>query len=164
MSEMFEERATGKYIMTHIFCDGEEMSPSEVVELLNTLHQQNQELKFQLEECTNNKLYSRRKLEEENEQLRQSIDSMISKATEISNRNVLLHEEIGRQTRLNKELQQKLDWICEQTGYDGAKFKHIEELKEKIREKEEDEQLYANEIVKLNKEVKDNQFLRLGND
>ena len=73
MSEMFEERATGKYIMTHIFCDGEEMSPSEVVELLNTLHQQNQELKFQLEECTNNKLYSRRKLEEENEQLRQQL-------------------------------------------------------------------------------------------
>ena len=100
----------------------------------------------------------------ENEQLRQSIDSMIEKATEISNRNVLLHEEIGRQTRLNKELQQKLDWICEQTGYDGAKFKHIEKLKEKLREKEEDEKLYANEIVKLNKEVKDNQFLRLGND
>ena len=65
-------------------------------------------------------------LNDENEQLRQSIEHMISKATEISNRNVLLHEEIGRQTRLNKELQQKLDWICEQTGYDGAKFHHLE--------------------------------------
>ena len=65
-------------------------------------------------------------LADENEQLRQSIEHMISKATEISNRNVLLHEEIGRQTRLNKELQQKLDWICEQTGYDGAKFHHLE--------------------------------------
>ena len=106
-----------------------------------------------------------KELEKENEQLRQTIDSMIKEATEISNRNVLLHEEIGRQTRLNKELQQKLDWICEQTGYDGAKFKHIEELKEKLKEKEEDEKLYANEIVKLNKEAKEVlNFKTLGGD
>ena len=77
-------------------------------------------------------------LVDENEQLRQTIE-----------------HEIGRQTRLNKELQQKLDWITEQTGYDGAKFRHIEELKEKLREKEEDEQLYAQEIVKLKKELQE---------
>ena len=105
------------------------------------------------------------KLNDDNRELRQSIAHMISKATEISNRNVLLHEEIGRQTRLNKELQDKIDWLCEQTGYDGAKFHHIEELKEKLREKEEDEQLYANEIVKLNKEAKEVlNFKTLGGD
>ena len=35
MSKMFEERVSGKYIMTHIYRDGEEMTPSEVVGLLN---------------------------------------------------------------------------------------------------------------------------------
>lgn len=39
-----------------------------------------------------------------------------------------------------------------------------EQLRQQLKEKEEDERLYANEIVKLNKEVKDNQFLKLGND
>lgn len=58
-------------------------------------------------------------LSEENEQLRQSIDHMIETATEISNRNVLLHEEIGRQTRKNKELQQKIDYLCEKYEYKG---------------------------------------------
>ena len=73
-------------------------------------------------------------LVDENKQLRQSIDHMIEKATEISNRNVLLHEEIGRLTR-------------------------------KLREKEEDERLYANEIVKLNKEAKEVlNFKTLGGD
>ena len=39
-----------------------------------------------------------------------------------------------------------------------------EQLRQQLQEKQEEEKLYANEIVKLNKEVKDNQFLRLGND
>lgn len=39
-----------------------------------------------------------------------------------------------------------------------------EQLRQTIIEMRQDEQLYAREIVKLNKEVKDNQFLRLGND
>lgn len=72
------------------------------------------------------------KLAEENEQLRQSIDSMIETSAEISNRNVLLHEQLG-ETQFNhkqcekkvKELEQKLDWICEQTGFDGVKFHYI---------------------------------------
>ena len=38
------------------------------------------------------------------------------------------------------------------------------ELRHELQKKQEEERLYANEIVKLNKEVKDNQFLRLGND
>ena len=41
----------------------------------------------------------------------------------------------------------------------------INELKAKLKEKEEDEQLYANEIVKLNKEAKEVlDFKSLGGD
>lgn len=42
---MFEERATGNYILTHIFYDGEEMTPSEVVNLLNELYEENEKLR-----------------------------------------------------------------------------------------------------------------------
>ena len=48
-------------------------SQHSVCRLLNHLHHENHSLKFQLDECANNKLYSRRKLEEENEQLRQQL-------------------------------------------------------------------------------------------
>ena len=102
-----------------------------------------------------------KELEDENRELLQSIEHMIEKATEISNRNILLHEEIGNLTRKNKELQQKIDYLCEQTGYDGTKFHYIEELKEKLKEKEEDERLYAEEILKL-REI--NEFNELGGD
>ena len=54
--------------------DRKHLTLEEVVELLNTLHQENQDLKFQLDECANNKLYSRRKLEEENEQLKNKLN------------------------------------------------------------------------------------------
>jgi len=43
---------------------------TEVVEQLNEFHDENQLLKFQLGECRNNKLFSRRQLEKENEQLK----------------------------------------------------------------------------------------------
>ena len=48
-------------------------SKHSVCRLLNHLHHENHSLKFQLDECANNKLYSRRKLEEENKQLRQQV-------------------------------------------------------------------------------------------
>ena len=53
--------------------NGNRLFLNDVVELLNDLHQENHSLKFQLDECANNKLYSRRKLEEENKQLRQQV-------------------------------------------------------------------------------------------
>ena len=40
-----------------------------IVDLLNNLHEENRSLKFQLDECRNHKLFSRRELEKENEQL-----------------------------------------------------------------------------------------------
>ena len=104
--------------------------------LLNTLHQENQQWKEKLSNALdiarlNQKdvmefLAKNRKLREENEQLRKSIEHMISKATEISNRNVQLHEQLGStQFQLQKEkaktmeLQMKIDYLCEKYGYKG---------------------------------------------
>jgi len=41
--------------------------------LLNELHEENKKLKFQLKECREHKLYSRRKLEEENNELKKKL-------------------------------------------------------------------------------------------
>jgi len=95
----------------HCFYDGDEpLDDKEVVGLLNTLHQENLSLKFELDECANNKLYSRRKLEEENEQLRQQLqeykenwDDMVELATKTSLRNIELDEQIGRLQKLNDD-------------------------------------------------------------
>ena len=60
----------------------------------------------------------------------------------------------------------KLQDLCGQSDYENAKLRQeIKELKAQLREKEEDEQLYANEIVKLNKEAKEVlDFKSLGGD
>ena len=42
----------------------------DIVKLLNELHEENRSLKFQLDECQNHKLFSRRELEKENEKLK----------------------------------------------------------------------------------------------
>ena len=54
----------------------EDMSDQQVVDTLNELHEENQSLKFQLGECRNNKLFSRRQLEKENEQLKQELQEI----------------------------------------------------------------------------------------
>ena len=61
----------------------------------------------------------------------------------------------------NEQLRNDLD-----DSYDANATLEAEilKLRQQIQEMQQDEKLYANEIVKLNKEVKDNQFLRLGND
>ena len=54
-----------------------------LVDLLNNLQKENEQLKFQLDECSNNKLYSRRELEKENGQLKQTLkDSYINEICE----------------------------------------------------------------------------------
>ena len=42
----------------------------EMIDMLNELHEENRSLKFQLDECQNHKLFSRRELEKENEKLK----------------------------------------------------------------------------------------------
>lgn len=64
----------------------------EVVELLNELHKENQSLKFQLDECQNHKLYSRRELEKENEQLKKDVEYWKQVASQYNNElNVFEH-------------------------------------------------------------------------
>ena len=54
-----------------VYDNDELIGMKKIVELLNELHEENQSLKFQLDECRNNKLFSRRQLEKEKEQLKQ---------------------------------------------------------------------------------------------
>ena len=60
----------------------------------------------------------------------------------------------------------KLQDLCGKSDYENVKLRQeIKELKAQLREKEEDERLYANEIVKLNKEAKEVlDFKSLGGD
>ena len=71
----------------------------------------------------------------------------------------------GRAEKFEKELKQKKIYI-KRLEYKVQKFKEEnEQLQAQLREKEEDEQLYANEIVKLNKEAKEVlDFKSLGGD
>ena len=57
-----------------------------------------------------------------------------------------------------------VDCLNKQQATISALKEENEQLRQELQKKQEEEKLYANEIVKLNKEVKDNQFLRLGND
>ena len=60
----------------------------------------------------------------------------------------------------------KLQDLCGESDSENAKLRiENKKLKAKLKEKEEDEQLYANEIVKLNKEAKEVlDFKSLGGD
>ena len=60
----------------------------------------------------------------------------------------------------------KLQDLCGESDSENAKLRiENKKLKAKLKEKEEDERLYANEIVKLNKEAKEVlDFKSLGGD
>lgn len=60
----------------------------------------------------------------------------------------------------------RLQDLCGESDSENAKLRiENKKLKAKLREKEEDERLYANEIVKLNKEAKEVlEFKSLGGD
>ena len=61
---------------------------------------------------------------------------------------------------------EQLQDLCGESDGENAKLRiENKKLKAKLKEKEEDEQLYANEIVKLNKEAKEVlDFKSLGGD
>lgn len=66
-----------------IFQNGEFISNKDVVDLLNEQHEENHSLKFQLDECRNHKLFSRRELEKENEQLKGELRNLRRLANEL---------------------------------------------------------------------------------
>ena len=61
---------------------------------------------------------------------------------------------------------EQLQDLCGESDGENAKLRiENKKLKAKLKEKEEDERLYANEIVKLNKEAKEVlEFKNLGGD
>lgn len=69
----------------------------EATEMLNQLVDENELLKFELKECRENKLFSRRQLEKENEQLKEEIEKYKQ-----SNREAI--KIVERYNRLLKEL------------------------------------------------------------
>ena len=71
-------------------------------------------------------------------------------------------EKINEQQATIRRLQD----LCGESDGENAKLRiENKRLKAKLREKEEDERLYANEIVKLNKEAKEVlDFKSLGGD
>ena len=77
----------------------------------------------------------------------------------------LLNEQQATINKLQGDIN-RLQYIIDELKKDNYKrFEKINELKAQLREKEEDEQLYANEIVKLNKEAKEVlDFKSLGGD
>lgn len=50
----------------------------DTVDLLNYFYEENKELKFELKECRNNKLFSRRQLEKENRQLKADNNRLVT--------------------------------------------------------------------------------------
>ena len=73
-----------------------------------------------------------------------------------------LEQEIVEQQATIRKLQD----LCGESDSENAKLRiENKKLKAKLKEKEEDERLYANEIVKLNKEAKEVlDFKSLGGD
>ena len=55
---------------TYIKDNNVRMTYEQITDLLNSLSEENEQLKFQLKECREHKLFSRRELEKENEQLK----------------------------------------------------------------------------------------------
>ena len=70
------------------------LQDNEIVELLNELHEENRSLKFQLDECQNHKLFSRRELEKENEQLRHDATILIQSNQDYRKENEQLKEQL----------------------------------------------------------------------
>ena len=77
---MTAKRFTTKNIICSDYCmwdnNDKPYGNNEVVKLLNELHEENQSLKFQLDKCRNDKLFSRRQLEKENEQLKHELKTI----------------------------------------------------------------------------------------
>ena len=74
---MTEKRFTGHDVFNGVneyfqfYNNNKRISNEKILDLLNNLHEENQSLKFQLKECSENKLFSRRELERENNELKQ---------------------------------------------------------------------------------------------
>ena len=89
-----------------------------LLELLNDLHEENHSLKFQLDECRNHKLFSRRELEKENEQLKSEYKVLhtqyqdLKKFVENNFDEYLTQEKLNRQIIKLSDENEQLKNIC----------------------------------------------------
>ena len=112
-----------------------------LLDLLNEQQDEINSLKRELELITGAKLFSRRELERTVKEQQATIQS--------------LQGDVNR-----------LQYIIDELRKDNYKrFEKINELKAKLKEKQEDEKLYAQEILELNKTKKEMlNFKQLGGD
>ena len=97
-----------------------------VVELLNMLHEENTNLKFELDLCKN-PLYSRRELEKENEQLKQQNEALSEFEHKVFD---LINEKINEmQTEYDTDSMESPSW------YTGLQYgiETFKELKEELK-------------------------------
>lgn len=165
--------------------ENEDMTCGECAKLLNDLHEENQELKrlvkvtvedytdlkqsfdlidkeneqlkFQLNDCLNKKLFSRRKLEEENERLKSENQSWLKTASHFDNVAHNDRDYAKRTHKENKELKREVEKFKEWE-------KHIGDVKREdldrvfnmsIYEITEAFEYYKERIKKLEKELEE---------
>jgi septal ring factor EnvC (AmiA/AmiB activator) len=95
-----------------------------------------------------------------------TIQSLQTELELVSGAKLFSRRELERKVKEQQATIRKLQDLCGKSDYENAKLRiENKKLKAKLKEKEEDEQLYANEIVKLNKEAKEVlDFKSLGGD
>lgn len=90
-----------------------------------------------------------------------SFFEIIDLVNKLNDENIELKRDLEDYGDANATLEAEILKLRQQLT-DCEKFRN--QIFKKMEEMQQDEKLYAQEIIRLNKEVKDNQFLRLGND
>ena len=149
--------------VVYSFFDGDKPLDVEmIVDVLNEQQATIQSLQTELELVSGAKLFSRRELERKVKEQQDTIRKLqdLCGQSDYENaklriENKMLEKEVNLLRPTNLEQYEQIQKLQEEN----------EQLQAQLREKEEDEQLYANEIVKLNKEAKEVlDFKSLGGD
>ena len=149
--------------VVYSFFDGDKPLDVEmIVDVLNEQQATIQSLQTELELVSGAKLFSRRELERKVKEQQDTIRKLqdLCGQSDYENaklriENKMLEKEVNLLRPTNLEQYEQIQKLQEEN----------EQLQAQLREKEEDERLYANEIVKLNKEAKEVlDFKSLGGD
>ena len=149
--------------VVYSFFDGDKPLDVEmIVDVLNEQQATIQSLQTELELVSGAKLFSRRELERKVKEQQDTIRKLqdLCGQSDYENaklriENKMLEKEVNLLRPTNLEQYEQIQKLQEEN----------EQLQAQLREKEQDERLYANEIVKLNKEAKEVlDFKSLGGD
>lgn len=100
-----------------------------LVGLLNNALEENEQLKFELKECREHKLYSRRELEKENEQLKQT---MQVERRELISANNDYREKLFECRKENEELKQQNENLLAKLKFTAEQLNYSENLKKML--------------------------------